>query len=118
MLPQAITEPATAFHYISGLAEFFSQPPHMRINRARVDDAFVAPHVVEQTVACLDAAASLHERLQKFKFEAGEVDSLAIDRNFVARRINPNRADRQMFRSEEHTSELQSRVDLVCRLLL
>src|SRR5207247_4484933 len=28
------------------------------------------------------------------------------------------KTNRSMFRSEEHTSELQSRVDLVCRLLL
>src|SRR5438105_8630254 len=28
------------------------------------------------------------------------------------------RPDREVLRSEEHTSELQSRVDLVCRLLL
>src|SRR5260370_39925120 len=97
MLPQAITKSAHAFYYISGLADFFSQPPYMRINRARVDDAFVAPDVVEQTVACLAAAASLHERLQKFKFEAGESDSLASYRNFGASRINPTQADRQMF---------------------
>src|SRR5438105_14761765 len=31
---------------------------------------------------------------------------------------NPGRIIRPGFRSEEHTSELQSRVDLVCRLLL
>ena len=34
---------------------------------------------------------------QKFKFKAGEVDPLSIDRDFVARRINHNRTDRQMF---------------------
>src|SRR5205809_8120583 len=96
MLPQAITESAHAFDYISGLAEFFSQPPHMRINRARVDDAFVAPDVVKQTGACLDAPASLRERLQKFKFEAGEVASLSIARYLVTRRIDPNPADRQV----------------------
>src|SRR5207247_3586784 len=32
--------------------------------------------------------------------------------------INTRRVSRLRFRSEEHTSELQSRVDLVCRLLL
>src|SRR5438105_12691199 len=33
-------------------------------------------------------------------------------------RSNTNRKIRNELRSEEHTSELQSRVDLVCRLLL
>src|SRR5690349_17988983 len=39
----------------------------------------------------------------------------AIDLAYAARRAYP---DRRIFRSEEHTSELQSRRDLVCRLLL
>src|SRR5260370_28523268 len=34
---------------------------------------------------------------------------------FLARRCT---VDREMFRSEEHTSELQSHLNLVCRLLL
>src|SRR5438105_11447484 len=32
--------------------------------------------------------------------------------------VQPAVKPAQLFRSEEHTSELQSRVDLVCRLLL
>src|SRR5438105_12234191 len=36
----------------------------------------------------------------------------------VRLRGQPDRALRPVRRSEEHTSELQSRVDLVCRLLL
>src|SRR2546422_2001162 len=35
-----------------------------------------------------------------------------------ARARHPARADRDQHRSEEHTSELQSRLHLVCRLLL
>src|SRR5438105_6634042 len=35
-----------------------------------------------------------------------------------ARRVEVNAAAQAVARSEEHTSELQSRVDLVCRLLL
>src|SRR6266849_8421317 len=37
--------------------------------------------------------------------------------HFCARDMRSSAASRR-FRSEEHTSELQSRVDLVCRLLL
>src|SRR5207302_4607629 len=40
---------------------------------------------------------------------------LRCDRTWRARRLP---ADRQQRRSEEHTSELQSRENLVCRLLL
>src|SRR5207247_4601850 len=36
----------------------------------------------------------------------------------AAARVVPRRAPAHSARSEEHTSELQSRVDLVCRLLL
>src|SRR5207247_9863195 len=35
-----------------------------------------------------------------------------------SRSMRPMNSSRQGLRSEEHTSELQSRVDLVCRLLL
>src|SRR5438105_12665138 len=41
---------------------------------------------------------------------------LADEQGAVSRREDPNPVPRA--RSEEHTSELQSRVDLVCRLLL
>src|SRR5438105_10053616 len=39
-------------------------------------------------------------------------------RTAAARAANPGRPCPRRTRSEEHTSELQSRVDLVCRLLL
>src|SRR4029453_14532935 len=80
-----------------GFAKFFPQAAHVRIDGARIDDTFVAPDIVEQTIARLDAPASLHERPQKSKLKAGEVDPLSIDRNFAARPINRNRTDRQMF---------------------
>src|SRR2546428_6361061 len=43
--------------------------------------------------------------------DQGSVDESAIGRGHI-------RLDRKHDRSEEHTSELQSRSDLVCRLLL
>src|SRR5699024_11687879 len=39
---------------------------------------------------------------------------LAIERVYC---VSVSRLSNQLFRSEEHTSELQSRFDLVCRLL-
>src|SRR5436305_9857622 len=41
-----------------------------------------------------------------------------LDRPVVMRRAEPPRDREQIERSEEHTSELQSRPHLVCRLLL
>src|SRR5438067_3018511 len=46
--------------------------------------------------------------------------AIASATNFLARRIATSSEPRSLWlkRSEEHTSELQSRFDLVCRLLL
>src|SRR5207247_3990054 len=50
---------------------------------------------------------------------AGQLRSLLRVRGFVEEhQKRPRRQDADAGRSEEHTSELQSRVDLVCRLLL
>src|SRR5438105_12033127 len=47
----------------------------------------------------------------------GIVRGLVIDTSFFTGNY-PEKASVEACRSEEHTSELQSRVDLVCRLLL
>src|SRR5258706_10250517 len=46
------------------------------------------------------------------------VDRCALDHGDVARRVHAGRDRRDRERSEEHTSELQSLTNLVCRLLL
>src|SRR5206468_8938915 len=50
------------------------------------------------------------------------LDRAAVEIGFVIRGLQQHRIVRrgmiEFFRSEEHTSELQSRSDLVCRLLL
>src|SRR5260370_32622193 len=53
------------------------------------------------------------------------LESVRLPRGSVAIRVNRNalcvasiRSSRSFFRSEEHTSELQSHLNLVCRLLL
>src|SRR5207249_9411807 len=58
--------------------------------------------------------------------ESFESDAIAklLNENFVSIKVDRNEVfvqelrDRVALRSEEHTSELQSRFDLVCRLLL
>src|SRR5690625_5653749 len=58
----------------------------------------------------------------KFIVDDGEVVSCCVTRIFFMFYADDNMAYcmgvRCIFRSEEHTSELQSRGDLVCRLLL
>src|SRR2546428_1719329 len=48
--------------------------------------------------------------------QAMQVDAILYDERSTFQRIQV--AASRLFRSEEHTSELQSRSDLVCRLLL
>src|SRR5205085_3656819 len=48
-------------------------------------------------------------------FTVGKVLGGAVQRNRMKRRVRPRAAGK---RSEEHTSELQSQSNLVCRLLL
>src|SRR3712207_7598930 len=42
----------------------------------------------------------------------------ALERSAPTKPMRPSQVERREFRSEEHTSELQSRQYLVCRLLL
>src|SRR3712207_8723392 len=49
---------------------------------------------------------------------AGEVEAAGDRRRRVERPLGPGQVERVDARSEEHTSELQSRQYLVCRLLL
>src|SRR5690606_41304316 len=50
--------------------------------------------------------------------EAGWIESTVGRGTFVSQSLRPNTFGRALARSEEHTSELQSRENLVCRLLL
>src|SRR5207249_5196897 len=53
-------------------------------------------------------------RIDVFEFAVPPNVATLLHVNFVARALENDHT----FRSEEHTSELQSRFDLVCRLLL
>src|SRR5450830_1976966 len=74
------------------------------------DGASGSPDAVVARVhgrAVHQSAVDLARAEARFSGDAGEALDVAVDRELV-------RAER----SEEHTSELQSRFDLVCRLLL
>ena len=69
----------------------------MRVDRAGVDHAFVAPDVVEQFIAVLHAASALHQRPQQLELETSEMHPFAVDANLMARRIDRNRAGLERF---------------------
>src|SRR5699024_5067289 len=73
--------------------------------------------------AVLARVASSHLRVGTFQFarSSGDVDLVRRLADHAIARHHPHAADAEnpyLARSEEHTSELQSRFDLVCRLLL
>src|SRR5699024_1187469 len=78
------------------------------------------PQIVPYQNLSLDPAAiifhygqTVFEGLKAYMTEAGDVQLFRPKKNFA--RLNKSN---ERLRSEEHTSELQSRFDLVCRLLL
>src|SRR4029077_10386974 len=78
---QPITETADGFNRVTSLAQFFTQPAHVRVHRASVDHAFVAPNFVKQPIAVLHAATALHQCAQQLELETGQVHLLAVNAN-------------------------------------
>src|SRR5206468_12806487 len=85
--------------------------PIYRREERRVEPVQHPTMAREQAAAVLDAEIALDRRLEEVADGRGHGDHGSEHERF---------ADRQevLVRSEEHTSELQSRSDLVCRLLL
>jgi hypothetical protein len=59
IFPEAISKSADRLNGATRFAKFFAQTPHMGIDGSRVDNTFVTPNVVQQSVPRLDAAAAL-----------------------------------------------------------
>ena len=51
--PQSITETADGFNRVTRLAQFLTQPAHVRIHCAGVNHAFVTPNLVKKPIAFL-----------------------------------------------------------------
>src|SRR5436309_14760831 len=77
-----------------------------------LDTSFFFKHTATTEIYTL----SLHDALPIFP-ETARNDPVNLER-IVARLLRCGQVERHPLRSEEHTSELQSRENLVCRLLL
>src|SRR2546422_6024562 len=84
--------------------------------------ATTLPHPLVAGATCVDLSVLVpvyneQETLPELERRLGGVlDGLGLDCEVIA--VNDGSADGTLARSEEHTSELQSRLHLVCRLLL
>src|SRR5438034_5624055 len=83
--------------------------------RAAIDEAAFRWQVHVHEVAILSDHVHV---IASFRPEGGVLTFIRHAKSESSRRINLVREDRDLVRSEEHTSELQSHSDLVCRLLL
>src|SRR5207244_11987565 len=95
---QTIAKTADSFDSVASLAQFLAQPADVGIDGAGIDHAFVTPDVAEQAVPLLHPAAPLHQGMQQFVFETGEMNYFTIDGNLMAQTIHPNRAGNNQMR--------------------
>src|SRR5437868_12469094 len=79
---------------------------------------FVTPFFVTATASTTASTLALHDALPISWTLPGDRSARTRARGPAGARLVDARLARARARSEEHTSELQSRFDLVCRLLL
>src|SRR5207248_9266222 len=103
---QPIAEPTTHLRPLIFHSTVHSQDPHSFPTRRSSD--LVSTDTSEQRQQGLAAPGQDYYRLD---------ETLSDDEREIRDRVHQF-ADREVVRSEEHTSELQSPYDLVCRLLL
>src|SRR5207247_6392668 len=87
--------------------------PYTTLFRSHLSDIHTTEHVVERGGVRLFAKLLVSSSAQLRKYAVLVLAQLAI-----STRGQVEILEEGLLRSEEHTSELQSRVDLVCRLLL
>ena len=68
----------------------------MRVNGARVNQAVVFPHVAEQLVARLHAAAALRKDREQLELRRGEFNRLALPTGDMAWHINVQITEAQL----------------------
>src|SRR5207249_9776762 len=91
------------------------RPPPTEISTLSLHDALPIWRVLEGTCARIAAERISRTEIQELEALARPITFTASNQQSFRRSSELNR---RFHRSEEHTSELQSRFDLVCRLLL
>src|SRR5207249_12235742 len=82
---------------------FFNAPSTTEIYTLSLHDALPISNLFGASVLYLYSSLTINVAIASSRYYTGSLYDLPLISNF---------------RSEEHTSELQSRIDLVCRLLL
>src|SRR5690349_24111750 len=85
--------------------------PYTTLFRSDWQDRSQRPHRIQRTKRSIENLVMRIRTELEDRSILGEYGAEAIQRDLVAR-------GKREIRSEEHTSELQSRSDIVCRLLL
>src|SRR5690625_946065 len=103
---------------IGGVALHPNETPHL-VENDKLDDAL---HAIEEIVTSSDLMRAVGETGLDY-YRTGEAGRAAQHESFrahidMAKRLDKTLVIHDRDRSEEHTSELQSRGQLVCRLLL
>ena len=77
-LHKPVADAADGVQMLRRRAELFAQPAHVRVHRARVNQAVVFPHVAQQMVARLHAPGALRERGEQLEFRRRQINRLAF----------------------------------------
>ena len=86
-LGDAVAEAADRLDAIRGAAQFFPETADVDIHGAGLDGDVVAPDLVEENLAGLDAAGALHEEGEELELGGGQDDGLALDRHGMAEAV-------------------------------
>src|SRR5208282_1766790 len=90
---KAVADAPDGVQVLGDRAELFAQPPHVGINGAGVDVAFVFPHVPQELIAGLDMADALDQQGEELEFGGGQLDAFALDRHQMAGDIDVQRTE-------------------------
>src|SRR5688572_12600905 len=92
-LDNSITKSPNGFDAVRRFPQFLTEPSNVGIDGARVDDAFVTPDLIEERVAALDAAASLHQQGEQLELGRSKIDRFTANRDLVTGTVHLNVAE-------------------------
>src|SRR5206468_9511571 len=97
---------------------FFTSPPPAETYTLSLHDALPISALMRLSTAVAFRAMPPHPQMPMMPIRFRSTSGLSPRKSTAALKSSVLMSGDAMLRSEEHTSELQSRSDLVCRLLL